>query len=191
MGKSHYFVLGLALVSAGQVMSICIPPNHCIEDMEAADVKERFDYVLAKYEELDMKVPGEPVGLHGKVVTHGEAEEQHLVFQYMDNTPHDIIQTCAFVVVSAPGECESIRTYCSGFLRRQPRPLLERKPIEVCEDRVQLATEPPEPETVPDADAEAGTEADPQQEQEEEAETTTGAQDAPNSKLVSMSHNSV
>lgn len=30
--------------------------------MEESDAKERFDYVLGKYEELDMKVPGEPVG---------------------------------------------------------------------------------------------------------------------------------
>jgi len=30
--------------------------------MEDADAKERFDYVLGKYEELEMKIPGKPVG---------------------------------------------------------------------------------------------------------------------------------
>lgn len=81
------------------------------------------------------------------MVTHGEAEEQHLVFQYVDNTLHDIIQTCAFVVATAPGECEGIRTYCSGFLGRTPRPLLERQPIAVCEDGVRVAEEEPETQT--------------------------------------------
>ncbi|KAH8383083.1 hypothetical protein KR009_006663, partial [Drosophila setifemur] len=166
--------------------SLCIPPNNCIEDMEEADAKERLDYVLGKYEELEMKIPGEAVGLHGKVVTHGEVEEQHLVFQYMDNTPHDIIQTCAFVVTSSPGECESIGTYCSAFLRRLPRPLLERQRLDVCEDGVRVATEPPEPEEEPDTDTDADPNADAEAAPERggggvEAEATTAEQ--PSSRL--------
>ncbi|KAH8267294.1 hypothetical protein KR018_004746, partial [Drosophila ironensis] len=163
-------------------LSICIPPNHCIEDMEEADAKERLEYVLGKYEELDMKIPGKPVGLHGKVVTHGEAEEQHLGFQYMDHTEHDIIQTCVFVVASVPGECETIRTFCSGFLRRHPRPLLERPTLEVCEGEggVRVATEPPEPEEDPDVGTEPAT--DPN-EQEAESDATTAGQEQSNSKL--------
>ncbi|XP_037727601.1 uncharacterized protein LOC119558286 [Drosophila subpulchrella] len=158
MDLYRFLLLYLGFISMSNVVfAICIPPNHCIEDMEDADAKERFDYVLGKYEELEMKIPGKPVGLHGKVVTHGEAEEQHLVFQYMDNTLHDIIQTCAFVVSRSPGECEIIRTYCSAFLSRLPRPLLERQPIAVCEDGVRVAEEKAEPEAedIPDADAQA------------------------------------
>jgi len=114
--------------------------------------------------------------LHGKVVTHGEAEEQHLVFQYMDNTLHDIIQTCAFVVSRTPGECEIIRTYCSAFLSRLPRPLLERQPIAVCEDGVRVAEEEPdaEAEDIPDADA---------QEEQGVGQTETTTAEPANSKL--------
>jgi len=108
------------------------------------------------------------------VVTHGEAEEQHLVFQYMDNTLHDIIQTCAFVVKRNPGECENIRTYCSAFLSRLPRPLLERKPINVCDDGTRVAEDEPETEAEDNPDADAEGETDPQQEQGVgQAETTT------------------
>ncbi|XP_001358769.2 uncharacterized protein [Drosophila pseudoobscura] len=141
-------LLSLGLTSmAGLGVSLCVPPmDHCIEDMEEADAKERFDYVLAKYEELEMKIPGEPVGLHGKVVRRAEIEEHHIVFRYMDNTPHDIIQTCAFVVTNAPGHCETIGTFCSAFLPRLPRPLLERKSLAVCEDGVHVAEHQPEPE---------------------------------------------
>ncbi|XP_032576161.1 uncharacterized protein LOC6606389 [Drosophila sechellia] len=169
------FLLCLGIISLpNMVFTICIPPNHCIEDMEESDAKERFDYVLGKYEEVDMKIPGKPVGLHGKVVTHGEAEEQHLVFQYMDNTLHDIIQTCAFVVKRNPGECENIRTYCSAFLSRLPRPLLERQPINVCDDGTRVAEDEPETEAEDNPDADAQGEADPQQEQGGgQAETTT------------------
>ncbi|XP_017117275.1 uncharacterized protein LOC108139167 [Drosophila elegans] len=171
MDLSSCLLLFLVFISTSKVVfTICIPPNHCIEDMEESDAQAQFDYVLGKYDELEMKIPGKPVGLHGKVVTHGEAEEQHLVFQYMDNTLHDIIQTCAFVVKRTPGECENIRTYCSAFLSRLPRPLLERQPIAVCEDGVRVAEEEPEPEPEDDPDADAQAEADPQQEQ---PETTT------------------
>ncbi|XP_044314580.1 uncharacterized protein LOC123037523 [Drosophila rhopaloa] len=170
MDISSCLLLGLGFISMSNVFTICIPPNHCIDDMEESDVKTQFDYVLGKYEDLEMKVPGKPVGLHGKVVTHGEAEEQHLVFQYMDNTPHDIIQTCAFVVKRTPGECETIRTYCSAFLSRLPRPLLERQPIAVCEDGVRVVEEEPETETEAEDDPYADAQADPQQDQ---PETTT------------------
>ncbi|XP_017046813.2 uncharacterized protein LOC108091936 isoform X2 [Drosophila ficusphila] len=156
MDLSRNLLLFLGFISMSNIFSICIPPNHCIEDMEDSDAMERFDYVLDKYEELKMKIPGKPIGLHGKVVTHGESEEQHLVFHYMDNTPLDVIQTCAFVVTRNPGECETIRTYCSAFLGRLPRPLLERQPIAVCDDGVRVAEEEPEPEDDPDADAEQG-----------------------------------
>lgn len=61
------------------------------------------------------------------------------MFQLMDNTPHDVIQSCVFVVTKAPGECESIVTVCNTFLGRTPRPLLERKPLMVCEDGVREA----------------------------------------------------
>nr|XP_044252252.1 uncharacterized protein LOC108061021 [Drosophila takahashii] len=175
MDLSRFLLLFLGFISMSNVLTICIPPNHCIEDMEDADAKERFDYVLGKYEELEIKIPGKPVGLDGKVVTHGEAEEQHLVFQYMDNTPHDIIQTCAFVVDRSPGECEIIRTYCSAFLGRLPRPLLERQPIAVCDDGVRVAEEESEPEDNPDAD-------NPQQEQGTGQTETTTAEPA-SSKL--------
>lgn len=30
--------------------------------MEESDAKERFDYVLGKYEEVEMNIPGKPVG---------------------------------------------------------------------------------------------------------------------------------
>ncbi|KAL7728658.1 hypothetical protein ACLKA6_004042 [Drosophila palustris] len=127
-------------------LSVCIPPNHCIEDMEYSDAKERFTYVLSKYADLEMKITGEPLGLHGKLVTHGNIEEQHIVFQLMDNTPHDVIQSCVFVVTKTPGECESIVTVCNTFLGRTPRPLLERKPLMVCEDGVREAEVEVEPE---------------------------------------------
>lgn len=97
--------------------------------------------------------------LHGKLVTHGDIEEQHIVFQLMDNTPHDVIQSCVFVVTKAPGECESIVTVCNTFLGRTPRPLLERKPLMVCEDGVREA--------------------------EPEAEDTQGTQDTADAELVS------
>ncbi|KAH8417973.1 hypothetical protein KR222_009688, partial [Zaprionus bogoriensis] len=139
--------------------SICIPPNHCIEDMEYSDVKERYTFVLSKYAELKMKITGEPLGLRGKLVTHGDIEEQHIVFQLMDNTPHDVIQNCVFVVTKAPGECESIVTACNTFLGRTPRPLLERRPLMVCEDGVREAEMEAEPEAedTEDTEAAAGT----------------------------------
>lgn len=105
--------------------------------------------------------------LHGKVVTHGNIEEQHIVFQLMDNTPHDVIQSCVFVVTKAPDECESIVTVCNTFLGRTPRPLLERKPLAVCEDGVREAEMEVEvePERKPEAedtdDANEGKEATP------------------------------
>lgn len=75
------------------------------------------------------------------------------MFQLMDNTPHDVIQSCVFVVTKVPGECESIVTVCNTFLGRTPRPLLDRKPLMVCEDGVREAEV--ELELEPDADAEA------------------------------------
>jgi len=30
--------------------------------MDESDAKERFDYVLGKYEEVEMNIPGKPVG---------------------------------------------------------------------------------------------------------------------------------
>ncbi|XP_032597488.1 uncharacterized protein LOC6569910 [Drosophila grimshawi] len=138
-------------------LSICIPPNHCIEDMEYSDVKERYAYVLSKYAELDMKINGEPLGLRGKLVTHGNTEEQHIVFQLLDNTPHDVIQSCVFIVTtatSAANGCESIVTVCNTFLGRTPRPLLERKPLTVCQDGVVREAEvEEEEEVVPGPDA--------------------------------------
>ncbi|XP_068157535.1 uncharacterized protein [Drosophila tropicalis] len=167
----------ILVLFTGQVLSICIPPNHCIEDMEAADAVERFDYVRNKYEEVEMKITGEPVGLQGKLVTHGDIEEQHIVFQYMDNTPHDIIQTCAFVVTNAPGQCESIQTFCSGFLSRMPRPLLERKPLTVCEDGVR--------ETEAETEATAETENDDSEGLgETTAETLPSQQEQQDTKLT-------
>ncbi|BFF91242.1 uncharacterized protein DMAD_09569 [Drosophila madeirensis] len=164
--------LGITLMS-DLVMSLCVPPmDHCIEDMDLADAKERFDYVLAKYEELEMKIAGEPVGLHGKVVTRGEIEEHHIVFRYMDNTPHDIIQTCAFVVTNAPGQCETIGTFCSAFLPRLPRPLLARKSLNVCEDGVHVVEHEPEPEEEADPEEE-----DDQQNDEGETEAATSTED--------------
>ncbi|XP_017076679.2 uncharacterized protein LOC108111659 [Drosophila eugracilis] len=183
MDISRYLLLCFGVISMSNVVfTICIPPDNCIEDMEDNDAKERFEYVLGKYEELEMKIPGKPVGLHGKVVTHGEAEEQYLVFQYMDNTLHDIIQTCAFVVKRTPGECENISTYCSAFLSRLPRPLLERKPIAVCDDGVRVAEEEPETEAEDNPDADAQADADPQQEQGNGQPETTTPEPA-NSKL--------
>ncbi|XP_017960089.2 uncharacterized protein LOC108653800 isoform X2 [Drosophila navojoa] len=140
---------------AQQTLSICIPPNHCIENMDYSDAKELYSYVLSKYDELQMKISGEPLGLHGKVVTHGNIEEQHIVFQLMDNTPHDVIQSCVFVVTKAPDECESIVTVCNTFLGRTPRPLLERKPLTVCEDGVREAEVETEVEVEPERGPEA------------------------------------
>ncbi|ALC45433.1 CG14854, partial [Drosophila busckii] len=117
----------------------------CLQ-LEYSVAKERYGYVLAKYAELEMKISGEPLGLHGKLVTHGDIEEQHIVFQLMDNTPHDVLQSCVFVVRTAPEECESIVTVCNTFLARTPRPLLERKPLMVCEDGVREAEAPVVPE---------------------------------------------
>ncbi|XP_051862554.1 uncharacterized protein LOC117576150 [Drosophila albomicans] len=139
-------------------LAICIPPHHCIEDMELSEAKERYTYVLSKYAELEMKITGEPLGLHGKLVTHGDIEEQHIVFQLMDNTPHDVIQSCVFVVTKKPGECESIVTVCNTFLGRTPRPLLERKPLMVCEDGVREAEVEVEPEAEDTENANEGGE---------------------------------
>ncbi|XP_030376392.1 uncharacterized protein LOC115625484 [Scaptodrosophila lebanonensis] len=132
-GKTIIMVL---VMSMARVSGICLPPHHCIEDMDESDVKERYDYVLSKYEEVQMKIAGQPIGLHGKVVSRGNVEEQHIVFQYQDNQPHDVIQSCAFVITNAPDTCESILTICNTFLPRTPRPLLMRKPLTVCEDGV-------------------------------------------------------
>ncbi|XP_064549932.1 uncharacterized protein LOC135436294 [Drosophila montana] len=148
----NIYLYSILVLLARQTLSICIPPNHCIEDMEYSDAKERFGYVLSKYAELQMKITGVPLGLHGKLVTHGNIEEQHIVFQLMDNTPHDVIQSCVFVVSNAPGECESIVTVCNTFLGRTPRPLLERKPLTVCEDGVREAEVDVEEEEEPDAE---------------------------------------
>lgn len=83
------------------------------------------------------------------------------MFQLMDNTPHDVIQSCVFVVTKAPGEeCESIVTVCNTFLGRTPRPLLERKPLMVCENGVREAEMEAEPEAedTEDTQATAGAE---------------------------------
>lgn len=66
-----------------------------------------------------------------------------------------------FVVTKAPGVCESIVTVCNTFLGRTPRPLLERKPLMVCEDGVR----------------EAEMEAEPEVEDTEDTQATAGAED--------------
>ncbi|KAH8293703.1 hypothetical protein KR054_003288, partial [Drosophila jambulina] len=139
-----------------------------MDDLEAA---ERYDDVVDKYKELKIVIPGTAVGLHGKVVTHGLMLERHLVFHYVDHTIHDVIQTCTFVVSQAPGECEGIQCYCSGFLSRPPRPLLELAPLTVCKDGVRVAEKVPvtETELTTEAESEAVPEGDPNAETQTEA----------------------
>ncbi|KAH8361084.1 hypothetical protein KR200_002450, partial [Drosophila serrata] len=159
-------------------------PNIClILQMEDLDAQERFEYVVDKYKKANINIDGKPLGLHGKVVSNDLEEEIHIVFHYVDNTLHDVIQTCTVVISDKPNECESIRTYCSGFLRRPPRPLLELKPLIVCKDKVQVAKEEPELGTEPEV--EAVPEADPITGEPTEADTTKAPDDdkAPSSKF--------
>ncbi|KAH8341001.1 hypothetical protein KR059_012240, partial [Drosophila kikkawai] len=128
-----------------------------IPQMDDIDAQDRFNYVVSKYEEVDIKIAGKPAGLHGKVVTHGLKVERHLVFHYVDNTLHDVIQTCTFVVSNAPEQCEGISTFCNSFVSRPPRPLLELPSLIVCEDEVRLAGEESESKTEdPDEEEEEG-----------------------------------
>ncbi|XP_054728057.1 uncharacterized protein LOC129237165 [Anastrepha obliqua] len=110
-----------------------VPPT-CLTDLEDEDAKEILDYVLSKYEEVDMKIPGEPLAVHGKRISHRGTEEFHIGFHYVDNTPGDVIQNCVFVIVHTPNACETISTVCNTFLSATPRPLLEREVLTVCED---------------------------------------------------------
>ncbi|KAH8247502.1 hypothetical protein KR038_005230, partial [Drosophila bunnanda] len=137
-----------------------------IPQMEDTDAQERFEYVLKRYNQVNINITGKPLGLHGKVVSHGSYEEEHIVFHYVDNTLRDVSQSCTFVLSTKPNKCESIRTYCSGFLSRPPRPLLKLEPLTVCEDEIRVG-EPesefetePDAETVPERDPNAGMSAE-------------------------------
>ncbi|XP_036323202.1 uncharacterized protein LOC118737062 [Rhagoletis pomonella] len=112
-------------------------PPTCLTNLEEEDAKEILDYVLSKYEEVDMKITGEPLAVRGKRISSGGTEEFHIVFHYVDNTPGDIIQNCVFVVVHVPNACETISTVCNTFLQSTPRPLLQREDLTVCEDGVE------------------------------------------------------
>ncbi|CAD6993235.1 uncharacterized protein LOC101452978 [Ceratitis capitata] len=121
---------------AASVNSLCLAtePPTCLTNLDDEDAKEILDYVLKKYEEVDMKITGEPLAVRGKRISSGGTEEFHIAFHYVDNTPGDVIQNCAFVVVHAPNSCETISTVCNTFLPVTPRPLLKLEDLTVCDD---------------------------------------------------------
>ncbi|XP_019845622.2 uncharacterized protein LOC105225806 [Bactrocera dorsalis] len=118
------------------VRGLCLAtePPTCLTDLEEEDAKEILDYVLSKYEEVGMKITGEPLAVRGKRISSGGTEEFHIVFHYVDNTPGDVIQNCVFIVVHNPNACETISTVCNTFLPVTPRPLLKLEDLTVCED---------------------------------------------------------
>lgn len=68
-------------------------------------------------------------------LTYGDTEEElNIHFKYIDNTQHDIIQNCVFVLYHRQNECELIKTVCNTFLPFTPRPLLQRKDLRICDD---------------------------------------------------------
>uniref|UniRef100_T1P8V0 Uncharacterized protein n=1 Tax=Musca domestica TaxID=7370 RepID=T1P8V0_MUSDO len=119
------------------VRSLCIytVPSSCLTDLTSEEANETLDYVLSKYEMVEMKIVGEPISVYGLRLTHGDDEEEiNIHFKYLDNTMYDIIQHCVFAVYHRPNECELIRTICNTFLPITPRPLLERTDLRVCDD---------------------------------------------------------
>ncbi|XP_073817228.1 uncharacterized protein [Musca autumnalis] len=118
------------------VRTLCVfsvPPS-CLTDLTSEEANETLDYVLNKYEMVEMKIVGEPISVYGLRLLHGDNEEEiNIHFKYIDNTVYDIIQHCVFAIYHRPNECELIRTICNTFLPITPRPLLERTDLRVCD----------------------------------------------------------
>ncbi|KNC29756.1 hypothetical protein FF38_05206, partial [Lucilia cuprina] len=99
------------------------------------EANETLKYVIGKYEEVEMKIIGEPVSIYGLRLSYGDTEEElNIHFKYIDNTQHDIIQNCVFALYHRQNECELIKTICNTFLPITPRPLLQRKDLRICND---------------------------------------------------------
>ncbi|XP_037943018.1 uncharacterized protein LOC119675871 [Teleopsis dalmanni] len=111
-------------------------PTKCIKKLSPEEANEKLLYALSKYEEVERKITGTPTNVHGNRILYENAEEVNIAFQYIDNTPKDIIQYCVFVLISRVGECDAIRTYCNTYLPITPRPLLDRDTIVICDGQV-------------------------------------------------------
>ncbi|XP_037816879.1 uncharacterized protein LOC119607149 [Lucilia sericata] len=122
-------------LSSASALCIGTLPASCLTELSEEEANETLKYVISKYEEVEMKIIGEPVSIYGLRLSYGDTEEElNIHFKYIDNTQQDIIQNCVFALYHRQNECELIKTICNTFLPITPRPLLQRKDLRICDD---------------------------------------------------------
>ncbi|XP_065357977.1 uncharacterized protein LOC135952104 [Calliphora vicina] len=132
-----FVTFGIIVSPLPSASALCIgtSPASCLTELSEEEANETLKYVISKYEEVEMKIIGEPVSIYGLRLSYGDAEEElNIHFKYIDNTQHDIIQNCVFALYHRQNECELIKTICNTFLPITPRPLLQRKDLRICDD---------------------------------------------------------
>ncbi|KAL9891677.1 uncharacterized protein ACN2A1_007625 isoform 2-T2 [Glossina fuscipes fuscipes] len=121
-----------------QSNGLCIRAS-CLTELTEDESNATLQYVLDKYDQVKLKIMGQPVSIYGMRLTYDDEEELNIHFKYVDNTQQDVIQNCVFVIYHRSNECELIQTICNTFLPITPRPLLKLNDLRVCNDNdVQL-----------------------------------------------------